>query len=108
LPTISGEKGSSNKKEQKRFEAELRQKKSKKLKPLQAKLEKLELSIEEFEAKKSKAIEEMSDPSFYNKNSEYIAKFHAEMKDIEEELELLQEKWEELYFEIEEIEEDFN
>jgi len=99
---------SANKKDQKRYEAEQRQRKSKKLKPFLKKLENLEKEIERLESLKEKQLEEMSDPSFYNQNSDYISKFNIKVKNTEKELENLQETWEELYFEIETIEEEFS
>jgi ATP-binding cassette subfamily F protein 3 len=97
----------SNKKDKKRYEAELRQRKFKVLKPINDELEKVEEEIETLENDKNLAVEEMSEPSFYNKDSLYISNFHKRLSEIEGKLDSLQNSWEELSMKIEEIEKNF-
>jgi len=97
-----------NKKDKKRYEAELRQKKSKILKPMNKELEKVEEKIEVLEIEKEEALKEMSSSDFYNKSSKYISDFHKKVSELENKLNTLQDKWEELSLEIEEIEANFN
>jgi len=101
-------KGNKKDKNQKRYEAELRNKKSKILAPLKKEFNKIESLIEDLETKKEEYLKEISNPEFYTKNNgTYIDKINKEMKTLDDTLEKQHEKWEELYLEIEEIEESF-
>jgi len=96
-----------NKKDKKRYEAELRQKKSKVLKPILEKFKKIEDNIDKLEKEKQELIIEMSSPEFYDNTSDYIANVNKTIKVLDENLDNLQDKWEILALEIEEIEERF-
>ncbi len=97
-----------SKKDKKRYEAELRQKKSRVLKPIMKKFEKVEDKIDKLEKEKQEIIVEMSSPEFYSNTSNYIADTNKKIKKLDEELEQLQDEWEALALEIEEIEENFS
>lgn len=97
-----------NKKDKKRYEAELRQKKSKILKPILEKFEEIEDNIDKLEKEKQKLIIEMSNPKFYDNTSDYITNVNKMIKSLDENLDNLQDKWEVLALEIEEIENKFS
>jgi ATP-binding cassette subfamily F protein 3 len=87
-------------KERKRREAEQRQVRSKVLKPLKDKLQKLESKIEQVEGDKKATTEALGDPSVYadaKKRNDLLKKFEA----TKAELDLLTEQWETLTLEIE-------
>ncbi|MBN2693801.1 ABC-F family ATP-binding cassette domain-containing protein [bacterium] len=91
-------------KSQKREEAEKRNELSKILRPLKDRFSKIELEIDRLEGLKKNIVNIISDPDFYQKNSsEKITQTNLELKSIENSLEKLNEEWEELYIQIDEI-----
>ena len=86
-------------KERKRTEAEERQKKYQKLKPLQQKLSAAEKSIEEKERQKKEFESLMADPEFY-KDAERVKQVTLQHKSLEKELADVYFQWNELMKEL--------
>ncbi len=82
-----------SRKEQKRIEAELRNKKHQATRHLYKEIEQLEEEISTLEDEKNSLINKLNDESLYSK-SEEIVKVSKRLKDIENELEELYNKWE--------------
>ncbi|HKL17868.1 MAG TPA: ABC-F family ATP-binding cassette domain-containing protein [Halalkalibaculum sp.] len=95
-----------SRKEERRIEAEKRQARYRKVKPLQKKLEKAESRIEKLEKRKKEIEEAMADSEFYD-DSEQVKKTTMEYDKLKAELVEVYSEWEELAMEISEIEEEF-
>ncbi len=96
-----------NRKEQRRVEAEKRNKLSAKVKPLKKRLEKIEKEIETGEERKSEIEAAMADPDFYDDN-EQVKKISLEYENLKSALAENLEKWEEIAGRIEFIEDEFD
>ncbi|MBK1791857.1 ABC-F family ATP-binding cassette domain-containing protein [Persicirhabdus sediminis] len=92
-----------SRKEQRRLEAEKRQKRNKVLKPLQSELESVEASIAEFEAAQAKLTEHMSSPQVANDSDKMMEATHA-YQNLSEKLENAFSSWGELSDKIEQLE----
>lgn len=90
-------------KEQKRLEAELRNKLHRKTKPLRKKIEKYEQEIERLEAEKEELEEVLADPEIYQKKEG--AELSVKYQKIEKELDDIMDQWAEVTEELEKIEE---
>lgn len=100
----SAESGRSlSKKEERRMKAQLRQKQSKHLKPLQKELSVVEKKIKQMESHLSTLENEMAQPGFYE-NGEDVKKKSMEYDWLKQDLSTTFEKWEELAESIEKIE----
>jgi len=95
-----------SRKEERRIEAEKRQARYRKVKPLQKKLEKAESRIEKLEKRKKEIEEAMADSEFYD-DSEQVKKTTMEYDKLKAELVEVYSEWEELAMQISEIEEEF-
>lgn len=93
----------SRRKELKRVEAELRQKKYKETKDLRIKLQYCENAIQQLEELKSKAEKDLSDPEIFS-NPQNAKEKNLEYEKIKEQLDKEYNKWTELSHSIEEIE----
>jgi len=93
-------------KEQRRFESLRRQEKSRKLQPLQAKLDSVESRISGCEKKKAEMTAQMAEPERFEEPEKAKA-FAIEFKETAAELERCYTEWAELSDEIERIEEEF-
>ena len=91
-----------SRKEERRIEAEKRQARYRKVKPLQKKLEKAESRIEKLEKRKKEIEEAMADSEFYD-DSEQVKKTTMEYDKLKAELVEVYSEWEELAMEISEI-----
>lgn len=89
-----------NRREQRRLEAELRQKRNKILKPLEERLEKLENSIAEFESAKETLTEHMSKPEVSG-DAEELRKTSEAFQSVGDQLEKAYSEWSELSDEVE-------
>jgi ATP-binding cassette subfamily F protein 3 len=87
--------GAASEKERKRLEAEERQRKYKKTKPLRDAIEKLERKLEGMEKEKSAIDRQMADPEFY-RDGENVKKVHARYKELEKDLADAYFRWNEL------------
>jgi len=87
--------GTASEKERKRLEAEERQRKYKKTKPLRDAIEKLERKLEGMEKEKSAIDRQMADPEFY-RDGENVKKVHARYKELEKDLADAYFRWNEL------------
>ncbi len=94
-----------NRKEQRRIEAEKRQKRTKVLKPLQDEFEKVEASIAEIEAAQATLTEHMSQPETIA-DGEQMKKASIAYAAATNKLELAYTKWSELSTQIEKLEEE--
>ncbi|NGP78043.1 ABC-F family ATP-binding cassette domain-containing protein [Balneolaceae bacterium YR4-1] len=95
-----------SRKEERRIEAEIRQAKYQKVKPLSKKLEKTESRIEKLEQRKKEIEDKMADSGFYD-NSERVKETTMEYEKLKAELVEVYSEWEELAMKISEIEEEF-
>ncbi|MFH2126145.1 MAG: ATP-binding cassette domain-containing protein, partial [Pseudomonadota bacterium] len=88
---------------QKRAEAQARQERYHRVKPLKSKVAKLELEIEEATAELDKLVAEMVDPAAFADGARWtkLTKAHAKAKDH---VEKLTAKWEKMALELEELE----
>ncbi|MBC2606898.1 ATP-binding cassette domain-containing protein [Pelagicoccus albus] len=73
-----------------------KEKKPKFTNKLRNELEALPKRIEELEERKEKLVEELADPATYQEGEEKVVRLKTEMDEIEAELELAFERWEEL------------
>jgi len=112
-PSGTGKKSSStstapasgtNRKEQRRLEAQKRQQLASKLKPLKAEFETVETSIETLEKEKAELAAKLADPDFFKKNPDESAEAAKRFHDIESELATAYTRWTELTDKIEAIE----
>ncbi len=94
-------------KDQKRIEAELRQKKHEQTKEFKQSLNICENTIKELESLKTRLEQELSDPSTFSNPSTAKAK-NLEYDSVKKSLEAEYEKWTELTHRLEEIEESFS
>ncbi|MCP5536097.1 MAG: ABC-F family ATP-binding cassette domain-containing protein [Akkermansiaceae bacterium] len=99
----SGPASNANRKEQRKAEAALRQKRNDVLKPLQAELEALENSISEFEAAQSALTHHMSDPATAG-DAEKMQQASSAYQALSEKLENAFTQWGELNDKIEKLE----
>jgi ATP-binding cassette subfamily F protein 3 len=93
----------SSAKERKRREAEERQARYERTRPLKVRLEKIERVIEEKEKRKAEIEAIMADPGFY-KDGERVKEVTAEYKEIEQELTRAYYSWNDLTKELENAE----
>jgi ATP-binding cassette subfamily F protein 3 len=96
-----------SRKEQKRIEAELRQKKYQATKVLIKNVRQLELKISELEIKERQLEKELSDPELYNK-PELMREKNLQFNSIKQELTRLVEEWEKQTAELQNVEEKFS
>ncbi|HEX2867471.1 MAG TPA: ABC-F family ATP-binding cassette domain-containing protein [Ignavibacteriales bacterium] len=96
-----------NRKDQKRLEAELRQKKYAATKDIVKEIASLEVKIEALEEKKKQLESDLADPSVYS-NSQMAKEKTADYSSTKENLEKCFEKWTELTESLEKIESQFN
>lgn len=94
-----------SRREQRRLEAEKRNRLSKKINPLKKRLQKLENEIEEYENRKDQIEEMMAQPDFYD-DSEKVKEVSLEYEEIKQNLNESFNKWEEIAGRIEFIEEE--
>ncbi len=97
----------SSRKEQKRVEAELRQKKYQATKDLVKNIQKLEIKISELEEEESKLEKELSDPELYNK-PDLMREKNLKFNNIKKELSQLIKDWESQSTELQNIEAKFS
>lgn len=102
----SKEKDASNRKDQKRLEAELRQKKYNATKDISRKIQILEQKIDELETKENELKKLLSDSNIYN-DHETAAEKTTEYNDIQIELERCLIEWEDLSKQLHKIERQF-
>jgi ATP-binding cassette subfamily F protein 3 len=102
----SKEKDASNRKDQKRLEAELRQKKYNATKDISRKIQILEQKIDELETKENELKKLLSDSNIYN-DHETAAEKTTEYNDIQIELERCLIEWEDLSKQLHKIEVQF-
>jgi ATP-binding cassette subfamily F protein 3 len=95
-----------DRKAEKRKQAELRQEKSKRLKPFKDALEKAELKVSELEAQKSILDQEQLDPNHYQ-NQERVLKVVQLLKEINKNLNIAYEVWENAQMQLDEEEQKF-
>jgi len=95
-----------SRKEQRRIESQLRQERSKRLKPLEARLAAVETRIGECEKRKAEMTERMADPAMFE-DKEKAKAFAIAFKDTAAELERCYTEWAEVSDEIERIEGEF-
>ncbi len=98
--------GSINRKDQKRIEAELRQKRYKATKDLTSKISTLEVKIEKLEAKEKELEKLLADPDIYQ-NPQLTIETTQKYDKVKEELESGLAKWSKLSEELSKIESDF-
>ncbi|MGE5351738.1 MAG: ABC-F family ATP-binding cassette domain-containing protein [Acidobacteriota bacterium] len=96
-----------NRKDQKRLEAELRQKKYAATKDIVKEIAALEVKIEALEEKKKQLESDLADPSVYS-NSQLAKEKTSDYNKAKEDLEKCFEKWTELTEKLEEIESSFS
>lgn len=102
------DKGTSlSRKEERRIEAQIRQKKSKKLKPYKQEFEQKEAAIEKLESRKNEIEDQMAEPNFYD-DSEQVKDISMEYEKLKAELVEEYSRWEELAEKISEIEEEYS
>src|SRR5699024_2315934 len=87
---------SHSRKEERRIEAQIRQKRSKKLKPLQKKLSAVEKKINKTENRLSSLEKEMAEPDFYENGEEEVKNISLEYDELNQRLENSLEIWENL------------
>ncbi|MGK7371127.1 MAG: hypothetical protein ACNS64_13035, partial [Candidatus Halalkalibacterium sp. M3_1C_030] len=95
-----------SRKEERRIEAEMRQARYQKIKPLKNKLEKIESRIEKLEKRKKEIENIMADSGFYD-DSEQVKETTMEYDKLKAELVEVYSEWEELAMKVSEIEEEF-
>ena len=105
-PGKSGQSGA-NRKEQRRLEAQRRQKLADTLKPLRSELEQLETGIGELESEKEALTQKLVDPEFFKKEAEAAKDASERFHKIEAELETRYSEWSELTEKIESVETQF-
>lgn len=92
-----------SRKEQRRREAEARQARSRKLKPLKEEFEKLEATIETYEEEKRILTEKLLDPDFFRKEGAAATQASERLSEIDTLLETGFTRWSELSDEIENL-----
>ena len=95
-----------SRKEERRIEAQKRQQKYDKLKPLKKKFDPLEKHIQKLEERKDEIEDVMAQPDFYD-DDEQVKETSLEYEKLKAELVEAYAEWEELALEISEIEEEF-
>ncbi|MDF1823233.1 MAG: ABC-F family ATP-binding cassette domain-containing protein [Verrucomicrobiales bacterium] len=95
--------GGGNRKEQRRLEAQAREARNAKLKPLKTEFETIESEISQFEEEKEKLTNKLADPEFF-KQGEASAAAMKRFSEIEALLETRYSKWEDLSTKIEKLE----
>ncbi len=93
-------------KERKRQEAEMRQRRYEKTRPVQHKINAIEKSIEQDEAEKAAIEEQMGHPDFY-KDGEKVKEATARYKELEQKLPNSYFRWNELTKQLERLNEEF-
>ncbi|TYP91710.1 ATP-binding cassette, subfamily F, member 3 [Fodinibius salinus] len=96
-----------SRKEERRLEAQKRQQKYEKLKPLKKQIDPLEEDIELMEARKEEIEELMAESDFYD-DQEQVKEISVEYEKLKAELVETYAKWEELATEMSKIEEEFS
>lgn len=96
-----------SRKEERRIEAQNRQKKYKKLKPFKKDFERYEAKIENLEVRKSEIEQTMAEPDFYD-DSERVKEMSQKYDKLKAELVEVYAHWEELAEKISTIEEEFS
>lgn len=96
-----------SRKEERRIEAQKRQQKHDRLKPLKKKINPLEEKIERLENRKSEIEDQMAQPDFYD-DEEQVKEISMEYEKLKAELVEIYSEWEELAMEMSEIEEEFS
>ena len=96
-----------SRKEERRLEAQKRQRKYNRLKPLKRKIEPLEDTIEQLETRKQEIEDLMAEPDFYD-DEEQVKEISMEYEKLKAELVETYSEWEELAMQISEIEEEFS
>jgi len=99
--------GTLSRKEERRLEAQKRQQKYNKLKPLKKQIEPLEKRIEQMEERKSEIEDLMAQSDFYE-DEEQVKEISMEYEKLKAELVEVYAEWEELAMQISEIEEEFS
>ncbi|MDR8392202.1 ABC-F family ATP-binding cassette domain-containing protein [Aliifodinibius sp. S!AR15-10] len=95
-----------SRKEERRIEAEKRQRRYKKLKPLKKKIDPLEDKIEKLEDRKEEIETQMAEPDFYD-DDERVKEVSLEYEKLKAELVEIYDEWETLALKISKIEEEF-
>lgn len=95
-----------SRKEERRIEAEKRQARYQRLKPLQKKIDRIESKIEKLEKRKSEIERAMADSDFYD-DSEQVKETTMEYDKLKAELVEVYSEWEELAMKMSEVEEEF-
>ncbi len=90
------------KRDKRRYISQIRQEKSKKLRPLRAKLEGIEEKIHDLEEKKALYEKRLSDPSLYQNKTE-IQQITSSYRKTKRDLEKLYPAWEEIGMQVEKI-----
>jgi ATP-binding cassette subfamily F protein 3 len=103
----SAKKNGLSRKEERRIEAEKRQRKYNRLKPLKKKMDPLEEHIETMESRKNEIEELMAENDFYD-DEERVKEISMEYDKLKAELVEVYAEWEELALQISEIEEEFS
>jgi len=96
-----------SRKEERRIEAQKRQRKHERLKPYKEKMEPLEDNIEQIEARKDEIEELMAQSDFYD-DEEQVKEVSQEYEKLKSELQDIYAEWEELAMKMTEIEEEFD
>lgn len=98
--------GGGNRKEQRRLEAEARQAKAKKLKPLKEEFEKVEAEIGKYEKEKEVLTGKLMDPEFFKTEAAAATEASTRLSQLDGLLEKTFSRWSELSEKIEELEAD--
>ncbi|MDF1753271.1 MAG: ABC-F family ATP-binding cassette domain-containing protein [Verrucomicrobiales bacterium] len=98
--------GGGNRKEQRRLEAEARQAKAKKLKPLKEEFEKVEAEIGKYEKEKEVLTRKLMDPEFFKTEAAAATEASTRLSQLDGLLEKTFSRWSELSEKIEELEAD--
>jgi len=101
-----GKNNGLSRKEQRRIEAQKRQKKYNRLKPYKKKIAPIEDNIDKMESRKNEIEELMAQSDFYDDN-EQVKEISQEYEKLKAELEQVYAEWEELAMKMAEIEEQF-
>ncbi len=99
-----GGAASGNRKEQRRWEAQRRQERSKRLKPLQEKLEEVESLIARLETEKPELLAKLGDPSFFKDEPDLARVTAHRYKDLEHDMQKAYSDWDEVSGELERAE----
>lgn len=96
-----------SRKEERRLEAQKRQRKYEQLKPLKKQIDPLEADIEQMELRKDEIEELMAESDFYN-DEQQVKKISLEYEELKSRLEKVYAEWEELAMQMTKIEEEFS